>query len=65
MITVSSDTDTRQIPFISLVPFLLIAFGLAWGIVALFIFLPNQMTGIFGELTGHSPHFLLALFRSA
>ena len=53
--------DRRQIPFISLVPFLLIAFGLAWGILALFIFLPDQTTEIFGELTGQHPLFFLAV----
>jgi hypothetical protein len=47
----SSDDRREQIPFVSLLPFLFIAFGLAWGILALFIFLPNQMTKMFGELT--------------
>ena len=65
MMAVSSDAGRPQIPFISLVPFLLIAFGLAWGILALFIFLPNQMTGIFGELTGQHPLFFLAVYAPA
>ncbi|MDL1963673.1 MAG: CPBP family intramembrane metalloprotease [Deltaproteobacteria bacterium] len=65
MITGSSGADRRQIPFISLVPFLLIAFGLAWGILALFIFLPDRMTGIFGELTGQHPLFFLAVYAPA
>ena len=65
MITVSSDADRRQITFISLVPFLLIAFGLAWGILALFIFLPNRMTELFGELTGQHPLFFLAVYAPA
>ena len=65
MITGSSGADRRQIPFISLVPFLLIAFGLAWGILALFIFLPNQMTEVFGELTGQHPLFFLAVYAPA
>ncbi|MEA3486791.1 MAG: CPBP family intramembrane glutamic endopeptidase [Thermodesulfobacteriota bacterium] len=65
MITGSSGVGRRQIPFISLVPFLLIAFGLAWGILALFIFLPDQMTGIFGELTGQHPLFFLAVYAPA
>jgi membrane protease YdiL (CAAX protease family) len=65
MITFSSDANRRQIPFISLVPFLLIAFGLAWGILALFIFLPNQMTELFGELTGQHPLFFLAVYAPA
>ena len=54
-----------QIPIIALVPFLLIAFGLAWGILALYIFLPDQMTGIFGQLTGNHPLFFLAVYAPA
>jgi len=65
MIIDSSGAVRRQIPFISLVPFLLIAFGLAWGILALFIFLPDQMIGIFGELTGQHPLFFLAVYAPA
>ena len=38
MIAAPLRADRSQIPFFSLVPFLLIAFGLAWGILALFIF---------------------------
>lgn len=49
--------DRGQDPFFSLVPFLLVAFGLAWGILALFIFLPNQMTALFDALTGQHPLF--------
>ena len=65
MTTGSSVADKSQIPFISLVPFLLMAFGLAWGILALFIFLPDQMTGIFGQLTGQHPLFFLAVYAPA
>ena len=65
MITDSSVTQRHQIPFFSLAPFLLIAFSLAWGILALFIFLPDQMTGIFGELTGQHPLFFLAVYAPA
>jgi CAAX protease family protein len=65
MITGSSDADCVKVPFISLVPFLLIAFGLAWGILALFIFLPDQMTNLFGKLTGQHPLFFLAVYSPA
>ena len=58
-------SNRRQVPLIALVPFLLIAFGLAWGILALFIFLPNQMIKIFGELTGQHPLFYLAVYAPA
>jgi len=47
------------------VPFLLITFGLAWGIIALFLFLPNQMTSLVGELTGQHPLFFLAVYSPA
>ena len=61
----SSDDRREQISFVSLLPFLFIAFGLAWGILALFIFLPNQMTKMFGELTGQHPLFFLAVYAPA
>ncbi len=54
-----------QIPFISLAPFLLITFGLAWGIFALFILLPKPTVGMFGELTGQHPLFFLAVYAPA
>ena len=53
------------IPVISLVPFLLIAFGLAWGILGLYIFLPAAMTRVFGGLTGEHPLFYLAVYSPA
>jgi hypothetical protein len=65
MITGSSDAGKGQIPFISILPFLLITFGLARGIPALFIFLTDQMTEIFGELTGQHPLFFLAVYAPA
>ena len=65
MLTPTSDTDGSRIPLIFLLPFLLIAFGLAWGILALFIFLPEQMTRTFGELTGEHPLFFLAVCAPA
>lgn len=65
MITSSPGIDRGQVPFISLVPFLLITFGMAWGILALFIFLPDQMTAKFGELTGQHPLFFLAVYAPA
>jgi len=59
------DTVKHRVPFISLIAFLLITFGLAWGIVALFIFLPDQMTALFGELSGEHPLFFLAVYSPA
>jgi uncharacterized protein len=57
--------DRCPVPLASLKPFLLIAFGLAWGILALFIFLPDAMTGLFGKLTGQHPLFFLCVYAPA
>jgi membrane protease YdiL (CAAX protease family) len=65
MITDSSSGDSAQLSFSSLVPFLLITFGLTWGILALFIFFQDQMTSLFGELTGQHPLFFLAVYAPA
>lgn len=54
--------DRKQIGFASLTPFLLITFGLGWGILALFIFLPEKMNRMFGEITGQHPLFFLAVW---
>lgn len=61
----SAGANRYQVPIISIVPFLIITFGLAWGILALFIFLPDRMQAIFGELTGQHPLFFLAVYAPA
>ncbi len=65
MDTAPSTVHKDQIQLISLVPFLIITFGLAWGIIALYIFLEDQMTAIFGQLTGNHPLFFLAVYAPA
>ncbi len=54
-----------DLPLLSLIPFLLITFIVAWTILALFIILPDQMTSIFGQLTGQHPLFFLAVWAPA
>jgi len=54
-----------DVRFSSLIVFLVITFGLAWGILSLFIFLPDQMTGFFGQLTGQHPLFYLCVYAPA
>ena len=61
----SPGNASPQLPASSLLPFLLIAFGLAWGILALFIMAPESMAGMFGELTGQHPLFYLAVYAPA
>ncbi len=48
-----------------LFPFLLIAFGIAWGIIGLYIFLPERMNEMFGSLSGTHPLFYLAVYSPA
>ena len=45
-----------------LIPFLVLAFGLTWGIAALLIFLPDQMSSLFGEMSMGNPLFILAVY---
>jgi len=54
-----------DLSMVSLAPFLLITFVIAWGILALYIFLPDQMAGAFGQLTGQHPLFFLAVWAPA
>lgn len=65
LITGFSETGRYQIPLYYLFPFLLITFGLAWTILALYIFLPGQMTGVFGKISGQHPLFYLAVYSPA
>jgi membrane protease YdiL (CAAX protease family) len=57
------DPDTISVR--SLFPFLVITFGLAWGILGLFIAFPEGMTGLFGRLTGQHPLFYLCVYSPA
>ncbi len=64
----SQDIPVREphlIPFRSFTPFLLISFGLAWGVLGLYIFLPERMAAVFGKLSGKHPLFFLAVYAPA
>ncbi|UHD17455.1 type II CAAX endopeptidase family protein [Thiocapsa bogorovii] len=65
MVSGASDPRNPSLSVMALVPFFLITFGLSWGILALFIFLPQPMTTIFGALTGQHPLFFLAVYAPA
>lgn len=63
----STDQSTQPdaIPFRSIGLFLLLTFGIAWGILAAFIFFSETMVGLFGEITGEHPLFYLAVWAPA
>jgi membrane protease YdiL (CAAX protease family) len=46
----------------TLVPFLVLTFGLTWGIAALLILFSDQIVAIFGEITASNPLFILAVY---
>jgi len=61
----TSAREAYRVPFRSFTPFLLISFGMAWGILGLYIFLPERMGTVFGQLTGNHPLFFLAVYAPA
>jgi len=63
--TRSQASDTHSFSLAALTPFLIITFGLAWGIIGLYIALPDQMAATFGEISGNHPLFYLAVWAPA
>jgi membrane protease YdiL (CAAX protease family) len=60
-----ADVSNDRIRFGLLYPFLLLVFGLAWSLFALFIFATDWVVSIFGELSGSHPLFILAVYAPA
>jgi membrane protease YdiL (CAAX protease family) len=54
-----------DVPSRSLLPFLIITFGLAWGLFVLFIILPGPIERLFGPLRANHPLFILAVYAPA
>ena len=65
MNTESSVAYKTRISLRSLVPFVIITFAVAWGILALYIFLQDAMIAVFGQLHGNHPLFFLAVYAPA
>jgi membrane protease YdiL (CAAX protease family) len=65
-VTASTTESGRQsVPFAALLPFLLISFGIAWGLLGVYLFFPEQATARFGELGASHPGFILAVWSPA
>ena len=54
-----------DVPTRAIFPFLLVAFGLAWGIMAAFILWTDAIVALFGELSASHPLFILAVYAPA
>jgi membrane protease YdiL (CAAX protease family) len=61
----SPQADGTAFSLTALGAFMLITFGLAWGILGLYILAPTPMNALFGELTGEHPLFYLAVYAPA
>jgi membrane protease YdiL (CAAX protease family) len=46
----------------TLIPFLVLSFGLTWGIAAILILFYDQVVAIFGEITMSNPLYILAVY---
>jgi hypothetical protein len=66
--SVSASVRTRKDFYMrkrDLIPFFAMAFLIAWGILALYMFAPESMVRLFGSLTGQHPLFYLAVYAPA
>jgi membrane protease YdiL (CAAX protease family) len=61
----SADTPARRVPVIALLPYLLMTFGIAWGLLGAYLLFPEQATAVFGELSASHPGFILAVWSPA
>jgi len=53
------------VPFGALLSFGLITFGIPWGLACAYLFLPEQISARFGELSASHPGFILAVWSPA
>jgi membrane protease YdiL (CAAX protease family) len=65
MSTHRTSSGDQRVPFTALLPYLLITFGIAWGLFALYLVLPREMTATFGELSASHPGFVIAVWSPA
>ncbi len=61
----SANLPPQPVTTVALLPFTLITFAISWGILGLYIFLPETAVGWFGDITGKHPAFVLAVWAPA
>ena len=59
---VQTKSKTKSMTVKTLVPFILLTFGLTWGIAALLILFTDQIVAIFGEISSSNPLYILAVY---
>ena len=65
MVSRSHGTAGCSVPVTALLPFVLITFGAAWGVIGLYVLLPEPMAALFGPPSGQHPLFFLAVYAPA
>lgn len=58
-------TPRPAMTFSTLVPFVALTFGLAWGIMGLATLFPDQATALFGDMGYTNPLFIIAVYSPA
>jgi len=53
------------VPFLALLPFFVLTFAIAWGLIGLYIYFPETATARFGQISGSHPVFFLATWAPA
>ena len=65
MTEASDSSQGQRVPFSALLAYLFITFGISWGLFALFSFIPEKVSAVFGELSVSHPGFVLAVWSPA
>lgn len=55
----------RDLPVAALFPFVILSFGLAWGLIVLLVAIPETVIRIFGPVSAANPLFILAVYAPA
>lgn len=60
-----SRAAATDVPARALLPFLLLTFAIAWGVMGLFLAAPLWVVDVFGPVSGRNPLFVLAVYAPA
>ena len=62
MAQLTSNAHVRPMSTKTLISFLVISFGLTWGLAAVLMLFYDQVVALFGEVTMTNPLFILAVY---
>lgn len=56
---------TRTMSVVTILPFLVLTFGITWGLALLIVLFPQQIVDIFGEINYSNPLYIVAVYAPA